>query len=251
MLAFCLTLCYTYYCKEDREKMNEQKNSGKGIFYGVIGVATLIVAIIGATFAYFTATATNNTTVTGNTAQGAELTLEVQKVTTSATGPLVPLLNSDMQNALTGKGSPTAVSCVDSNGNTVCQVYSITISNKSTTAVTVNGEMSLTTDAANMKWKLITNATTDDADATVNDKAPAGTIVTGQSLSAGDGSQVLTGGSATYYVVVWLNETSSSQDDTDASMSFIGTVTFNAAGADGSSAGGLTATFSDSSSEGA
>jgi len=31
------------------------ENNGKGIFYGVIGVATLIVAIIGATFAFFSA----------------------------------------------------------------------------------------------------------------------------------------------------------------------------------------------------
>ena len=35
--------------------MNEQRNNGRGIFYGVIGVATLVVAIVGATFAYFTA----------------------------------------------------------------------------------------------------------------------------------------------------------------------------------------------------
>ena len=32
--------------------MNENNNGGKGLFYGVIGVATLIVAIIGATFAW-------------------------------------------------------------------------------------------------------------------------------------------------------------------------------------------------------
>ena len=38
--------------------MNE--NGGKGLFYGVIGVATLVVAIIGATFAWFTATAGQN-----------------------------------------------------------------------------------------------------------------------------------------------------------------------------------------------
>ena len=31
--------------------MNEPKNNGRGIFYGVIGVATLVVAIVGATFA--------------------------------------------------------------------------------------------------------------------------------------------------------------------------------------------------------
>ena len=41
--------------------MNEN-NNGRGLFYGVIGVATLIVAIIGATFAYFSVNAsiTNN-----------------------------------------------------------------------------------------------------------------------------------------------------------------------------------------------
>ena len=43
----------------------ENNNNGRGIFYGVIGVATLVVAIIGATFAYFTATASNNV-ITGN-----------------------------------------------------------------------------------------------------------------------------------------------------------------------------------------
>lgn len=35
-----------------------ENNNGRGIFYGVIGVATLVVAIIGATFAYFSVTAT-------------------------------------------------------------------------------------------------------------------------------------------------------------------------------------------------
>ena len=43
--------------------MNEQKNNGRGIFYGVIGVATLVVAIIGATFAYFTASASNENAI--------------------------------------------------------------------------------------------------------------------------------------------------------------------------------------------
>ena len=37
-----------------------ENKSGQGIFYGVIGVATLVVAIIGATFAYFSASASGN-----------------------------------------------------------------------------------------------------------------------------------------------------------------------------------------------
>ena len=35
----------------------ENNNKGNGIFLGVIGVATLVVAIIGATFAFFSANA--------------------------------------------------------------------------------------------------------------------------------------------------------------------------------------------------
>ena len=38
-----------------------EENKSKGIFLGVVGVATLIVAIIGATFAYFVANAGGNT----------------------------------------------------------------------------------------------------------------------------------------------------------------------------------------------
>ena len=54
-------------------------NKGRGIFYGVIGVATLVVAIIGATFAYFTATAANTATIKGNTAK-VQLSLAVTKI---------------------------------------------------------------------------------------------------------------------------------------------------------------------------
>ena len=46
--------------------MENRNENGRGIFYGVIGVATLVVAMIGATFAYFSAEAT-----TGNSAMTA------------------------------------------------------------------------------------------------------------------------------------------------------------------------------------
>ena len=46
-----------------------ENRNGQGIFYGVIGVATLVVAIIGATFAYFNAQAQTNyvNNIAGNT----------------------------------------------------------------------------------------------------------------------------------------------------------------------------------------
>ena len=65
----------------------ENKN-GQGIFYGVIGVATLVVAIIGATFAYFSASAQSAGDIKGTTlgGSGGVLGLQVSKVDFGDTG---------------------------------------------------------------------------------------------------------------------------------------------------------------------
>ena len=83
--------------------MKEQKNNGRGIFYGVIGVATLVVAIIGATFAYFTATATNSTNITGNMAT-VSFGLDVRKVTKAdeTKGGMIPMSNTMVEAAING-----------------------------------------------------------------------------------------------------------------------------------------------------
>ena len=212
-----------------------ENRNGQGIFYGVIGVATLVVAIIGATFAYFSAAGANNsTTINGTTGQGGGLTLTVSPVSTDATGPLVPQLETALQSALTGTDGH---SCVDGHNNTVCKVYSITITNTGTSSVTVPGTLTLTSEATHLKWRRITDATTLGSNAAVS-AGTAGAIDTPNLAPTGE-----TGASQTYYVVVWLEETNVSQDDTDANKTFTGTVTFNAVNADGSSSQGLTATF--------
>ena len=120
--------------------MNE-KNNGKGIFYGVIGVATLVVAIIGATFAYFTASASNNATITGNMAT-VKLSLSVDKVTTvdETKGGMIPMSNGMVENAVNDAENEV---CVDDNGNAVCQIYKITLTNASSAGQLVDGYVSL------------------------------------------------------------------------------------------------------------
>ncbi len=211
----------------------ENNNNGKGIFYGVIGVATLVVAIIGATFAYFTATDTDNTTITGQ-ASTSGLSLTVTKVSNDATGPLVPLASDALQTALTGSGSK---SCVDANGNAACQVYSITVTNDGDTTAAVTGNINLaangeTSKFDNLKWVQLSDATTAD-----NTKTAVGTgsqtLVTSESLASG--------GAKTYYIAVYIDETGEAQNATDKGT-FTGTVTFNAAGG----TAGVTATFTAS-----
>ena len=122
--------------------MNEQKNNGRGIFYGVIGVATLVVAIIGATFAYFTASASNVNTITGNMAT-INLNLKVEKVTTvdEKKGGMIPMSNGMVEAAV--KKTDADQVCVDDNGNAVCQIYKATLTNASSAGQFVDGYVAL------------------------------------------------------------------------------------------------------------
>lgn len=210
------------------------ENNGRGIFYGVIGVATLIVAIIGATFAYFSASVTNDKDVKGATASGASLSMVVTKISDEATAKnMIPMLSTDLQKGVTGTNSK---SCIDDNGNTVCQVYKVTVTNGSgDIGVNVKGTMNLTSTGKNMKWQVLTDATTVNADATTVAQGTDGVITDNQALTAS--------GTHDFYLVIWLDETNAAQDADDAGKTFNGTITFNGVNSDGTASKGITAKF--------
>lgn len=214
--------------------MEENNRKGTGVFYAVVGVATLVVAIIGATFAYFSASATSEKEVTGTTASGANLSLVVTRVSDEATAKnMVPMNDTDLQKGVTGEGEK---SCVDKNGNTVCQVYKVNITNGSNIAVNVKGTMTLSGGGAtNMRWQVLTNATTINASAETINAGSEGVIVANQALTAGSNQD--------FYIVVWLHETGEDQTDPDAGKTFEGTIKFNGVNSDGSQSNGITAKF--------
>lgn len=122
--------------------MNNEKNNGKGIFYGVIGVATLIVAIIGATFAYFTASATAGENVITGNAASVSFDLKVTKVTTvdETTGGMIPMTDGMLNAAVTSaKGA-----CVDDTGAAVCQIYKVELANNGSAGLFLDGYVNLT-----------------------------------------------------------------------------------------------------------
>lgn len=212
----------------------EENRKGPGVFYAVVGVATLVVAIIGATFAYFSASTTNNTDVTGSTASGASLSMAITRVSDAGTAAnMIPMLTDDLQKGVTGTSSK---SCVDANGNTVCQVYKITVTNGSADiGINVKGTMNLASTGKNMKWEVLGDAKTVKADGTVVAQGTEGVIVDNQALAKS--------GSQDFYLVVWLEETNDVQDADDAGKAFTGTVTFNGVNADGTESKGITAKF--------
>lgn len=223
----------------------EENRKGPGVFYAVIGVATLVVAIVGATFAYFTATQSNTDTITGEAA-AAGLGLEVKKVSTDADGKLIPIADGTssvtgyttnlLDKALAGDAATDNKMCVDKDGNTVCQVYEFKVTNSGTAAAALDGSLTLTaTGYTNLKWANNNKgaglaAAADPTTATNLNASSVTEVTTNEVFSAG--------ATKYYYVVIYISETGASQNEADKG-SFTGVVTFNSAGGKGT-----TATFS-------
>jgi len=276
--------------------MEDNNRKGPGIFYAVVGVATLVVAIIGATFAFFSASASDPDTIQGTTASAGGLDLSVTPITDTNTD-LIPL-NLILNSTASDKGvdqfddamdATKGGVCKDSNGNNVCQVYKITVSNKSTTSnIQIRGTLALTSPKGgdNLYWRLIDATEAEDVMSAgtkvdYSSDIQVGVVHDGyaEPLEAGVGHLTVEGNSgivgaaadgkdvasktlvptsalegdnsATYYVVVWLEEMGVAQETgnkdntgySDSEVDFKGTVSFSAVDASGNSSG-ITASFS-------
>lgn len=130
-----------------------EKRRGTGIFLGVVAVATLVVAIIGATFAYFSITAESAENAIDLQAYEFAATLSVSPVYPSGTGynGLIPL-DPDAQIGTSGKYNllyamnEATNRCVDSYGYQVCAVYSLTFENNSSEPMTLSGTLKTTSN---------------------------------------------------------------------------------------------------------
>ena len=125
--------------------MNENNNGGKGLFYGVIGVATLIVAIIGATFAWFTATAGGETKTVVKTG-----TLSIEYVS-SGEGSGKVINASNLKTATTAqvlaaykRGDCKFAGDEASATETICAFAKVTVKNTGTLYAKINADFNIT-----------------------------------------------------------------------------------------------------------
>lgn len=144
-----------------------ENKKGSGIFLGVVSVATLIVAIIGATFAYFSANASSENAI-NLSAYEFDMDIDIQMIspaTVSGTGeegdPIVytPInlggiipLDEDLLLRAVNTGdhvgeSGDNVICQDKNGHQVCALFKATVTNNGATSETM--DVSLTTAGNN------------------------------------------------------------------------------------------------------
>lgn len=163
-----------------------ENKKGSGVFLGVVSVATLIVAIIGATFAFFsTQTGSANDAINTTAYEFATSVKSVERIYPTDADKfnegIIPL------NAAASVGDTTYLmralsenkKCVDEKGYVVCALYKVTLTNSSTLAA----EMNLTV-------KTITNTA-----ATGSGRTPFKDL-TFQALSSTDGTAFALNGQA-------------------------------------------------------
>lgn len=237
----------------------ENKNNGRGIFYGVIGVATLVVAIIGATFAFFTASVNtdNNAINVGAT----QVDLVISNQISNFKSNLIPVdtkladgTNNEAFYSYPGltKGEDVkgAGTCIDDVGNSICSVYQVTVQNPTGSPTqTIEGSLMPTANSGftNLKYAVFSGTVAQVTAATttkqfnVNDTVmtqateegtgrllyvgDVGTINTPQNWGSKSAVQLAAGHDATFTIVLWLEETGSAQDEEQGDV-FAAAVTF-------------------------
>lgn len=207
---------------EEGQKNNTNKS---GLIYAIVGVAVLIVAVAGSAYAYYSATATDKDTVKGTAGGGAAPTLTVKKES-NASGNLVPIDKTVETLTKGAKGWNTASnavntawnatqSCTDKNGNTVCQVYSVTVKNNSNTSVIYDITLTALSGAKTPNLDAVKMASNISVTSVTSIKGVNKGICTTTSVAGG-------GTSTACYFMVFITNLNSVQTDSGA---FTGTVT--------------------------
>ena len=196
----------------------KKDNDSKKIFTMLIMILSLMLCTTGATYAYlaFSASATIGGGSDINKIADSGLTLSITQASleSSNTGVMVPQLEAALGTAMNSTNK-----CVDGNGNIVCKVYTITVSASGTDIATtpVTGTIKFTNPTTNLKWKLVSNATT---------VGSVGTAAAATTSEASFATPTFTASakSFTYYIVFWIQETGAVQTD---SGTWSATITFD------------------------
>ncbi len=132
----------------------EDNRRGNGIFLGIVGVATLIVAIIGASFAYFSAQAASAEGAVNLTAYEFNAGLSLREIYPTD-AKLIPVNPSTViENATAPNNTNLAYAlnvakkCTDDAGYRICALYEITVTNGGATSLTLEGKIITNTNTA-------------------------------------------------------------------------------------------------------
>lgn len=123
----------------DNENRKEDK---RGIFLGIVGILTLIVAIIGASFAYFSLNARSNENAVK--VQAATVQIVYEEGQNIAIENIIPSTQDIALETVRRAGETRTgtdekyVTCIDDNNYRVCGTYDFTLTNNGTNPVDIN-----------------------------------------------------------------------------------------------------------------
>lgn len=224
---------------------NDSKENKRGIFFGVIGVLTLIVAIIGASFAYFSInvqSADNALSV-----QAATVQIVYEQGTQIAIRDLIPSTKEVAERSVTRapEGNTSGYTkCIDDNGYTVCGFYDFTLTNQGTSPVNVTATVTPTALLEDQKGftnlKYVMYNITDSSDEFGDPLYEGTTSYDEFSLLGSDLNKTmsLAVGQNKYRLFIWLDEQGEANDVEQGAI-FQGTIHINVQGV----TGGLTGTI--------
>ena len=218
----------------------------KKYIYLLVGCIVLIILIIDATFAYFSASASDDSTVYGNT-EAVSFSLFVDRVSTvDMVFGLIPMLD-DMAPFAASNG------CLDDNNKPVCQIYKITVKANSSTVMFLDGYITMETkqdvdvsftrvevvdddndeEVSNLKFKtpddfdvdsMVKNGVKNSSDELFDIEEDVNCMIVQNDKFGGDSVDDFTN---VYYVMVWLRDTGINQDSIQGlEYAYKGTVTF-------------------------
>lgn len=116
------------------------RENGKGILFGVLGIVTLIIAILGASLAYFTATSGKQDAIS---VQSAVVTITYTQGQSIIAGNLIPVEAAIAEKAYKKTG---ADQCKDDNDRAVCAVFAFSAYNDGDINEEIIGQVISTTD---------------------------------------------------------------------------------------------------------
>ncbi len=205
LLAFLVKIWY-YYCIV---KIGELYMGNK--YFGIIvSILTLIIVMIGATFAYFSATIRGDKDLE---TQSFKFSLNMSVTPEFGGKGLIPMNDSDLSKAYNNR-------CVDVNGNNACTAFRISLINNGDD-LSLTGNMDFNKlDVVNMSYAIM------DSDGNIYKEATS--TGDGTNLSLGNSFDLKKGEVKDFILVIWLSNLDVEQDEEDASGSFSASITYQA-----------------------
>ena len=210
-----------------------ENRKGSGIFLGVVSVATLVVAIIGATFAYFSASVSSNEGAIGATAYEFDVKVtEIKMIQPGNVDNLGGIIPMNVNTQVSGKGmllyalNDATKKCVDTNDYQVCALYEATLSNGGSQDVTLNLTVKTDTNVAGSGGEAFSDLTFQALTENTGTYSLNGTAKTlktapGESVDIENVSITIPAKTTDYkhYFVVYLNEPRNNEDTAEKDQS--------------------------------